>query len=133
MPHGDRLERTLRELAQDGPYRVEAYEFVFEALDYAFLRFRGRSARGRGRHLSVRELLEGVREYAWEEFGPLATAVFEWMGIHRTDDIGDLVFRLADAGLLRVRREDRKEDFHDAYSFEEAFALSALDVGPVGP
>jgi len=88
---------------------------VTEALPYTVQRS------GRTGHVSGRELCEGLREYALKAFGRLARSVLTSWGIHRSDDIGEIVFNLIDAGLLRKTDEDRREDFHDVFDFEEAF------------
>ena len=73
------------------------------------------------RHISGRELSEGVRALALDRFGPMARTVLEHWGIHSTEDLGDIVFALVDCGILIRRDEDRREDFRDLFDFEEAF------------
>jgi uncharacterized repeat protein (TIGR04138 family) len=55
------------------------------------------------------------------EFGPLAGTVLGHWGIHTTDDVGDIVFALVDAGVLVKEEEDRLRDFHGVFDFEEVF------------
>lgn len=75
------------------------------------------------RHITGRELSRGVRDLALERFGPLARTVLEHWGIHRTDDLGEIVFALVECGVLVKQDDDRQEDFRDVFDFEEAFDL----------
>jgi uncharacterized repeat protein (TIGR04138 family) len=112
----DRDEALRRILARDPRYRADAYPFVLEALDYTIRR------RGKGqKHVTGPELLEGFRDHAIETFGYLARAVLREWGIRTTDDVGELVFHLIEEDLLQKTADDRREDFHAVYAFDEAF------------
>lgn len=100
---------------QDPRYKPEAYAFLFAALSYTQAKFT------KPRHVTGGELLEGIRELALERYGKMAKTVFEHWGVSKTDDFGEIVFNLVDAGLLGKTEEDKKEDFKDVYSFEDAF------------
>ncbi|MCS7160379.1 MAG: hypothetical protein RMJ19_07900 [Gemmatales bacterium] len=123
MPHSALLEIYRR----DPRYECEAYEFVFEALAYTQQKL-GRvppeeSEGERGDyHVTGPELLDGIRELALEQFGRMALTVFHRWGIHTTDDFGEIVFNLIEAGLMSKRPEDSREDFHDVYDLEEALS-----------
>ena len=75
-----------------------------------------------------------VRKLALESFGYLARSVVESWGVHGTSDFGDVVFKLIEADLLQKTADDRREDFDDLYSFDEAFdhafeaELSAVEI-----
>lgn len=73
------------------------------------------------RHISGQELARGVRDLALTKYGPMARTVLEHWGIHSTEDLGDIVFAMVEAGVLIKRDEDRREDFLDLYDFEEVF------------
>jgi len=73
------------------------------------------------RHISGRELTDGVRELAIGQYGLLAKAVLEHWGIHETEDVGRVVFAMVEHGLLVKEDEDRPEDFADLFDFEEEF------------
>lgn len=105
----------LKILNKDKRYNPEAYSFIMASLDYTIKRL------GRKGHITGQELSEGIRDYAIEQFGPLARIVLEKWGIKSTDDFGEIVFNLIDSGLLGKTEEDRKEDFHNRYDFKEAF------------
>ncbi len=116
-----RPDDLLRDLvARDGRYRPDAYRFVFEGLDYT-LRSLGR----KGGHVSGRELLEGIRDCALDQFGGLAGLVFEQWGIRCTGDFGEIVFNLVEAGLMGKTESDSREDFRDVYEFRDVFRVDA--------
>lgn len=73
------------------------------------------------RHISGRELAQGVRALALQRYGPMARTVLEHWGIHTTEDLGEIVFALVDLGILTKQSEDRREDFRGVFDFEEAF------------
>ena len=109
----DKIEQVLKENHQ---YKFEAYSFVMAALHSTVSKFK------KTRHVSGKELLEGIRHYAIEQFGPLARTVLSYWGVHTTNDFGKIVFALVEAGILRKQAEDKIEDFSDVFNFQEAFA-----------
>jgi uncharacterized repeat protein (TIGR04138 family) len=112
----DREDALRRITTRDARYRADAYPFVLEALDFTIRR------RGRGqKHVTGGELLEGFRDHAIETFGYLARAVLREWGVRSTDDVGELVFNLIEEDLLQKTADDRREDFHAVYDFDEAF------------
>jgi uncharacterized repeat protein (TIGR04138 family) len=116
------VDIKIRELVREKPqFGQSAYHFVFEALDFTMLRLGKHRRRGEGRHLTVDELLEGVREFAISQYGPLARVVLESMAIYRTEDFGEVVFNLVDKGLLNKQDSDSPEQFKHGFSFREAF------------
>jgi uncharacterized repeat protein (TIGR04138 family) len=121
------LEEKIIEIAEeDGRYHPEAYRFIFESLDYLLYRL-GKHDRPVGnRHVSVQELLEGVKEYALEQFGPLSRIVLEEWGISSTADVGEIVFNLVEEGLLNKQESDSKEDFAGGFDFREVFEESYI-------
>src|SRR5207237_3378361 len=77
-------------VATDARYQREAYIFLRDALD--FTTKHQKKAKGTTvRHVSGPELLDGVRQYALREFGPMVMTVFDNWGIRSTEDIGHMV------------------------------------------
>ena len=72
-------------------------------------------------HVSGDELLQGIRELAVRQFGPLTRTVFENWGVTKTLDFGEIVFQLVDAGLMGKTDEDKLDDFKDVYDFRKVF------------
>ncbi len=102
-------------LARDPRYTVEAYAFVRGGLDFTV-----RSLK-KPRHISGQELLEGIKEFAIEEFGPMTKTVLNGWGIEQTEDVGEIVFNMVKTGLLGKTDEDSRADFANGYDFDEAF------------
>lgn len=105
---------------KDPKYPEGAYRFVMEALEFSVKRL------DMPRHISGRELLDGIRDFAREELGVLARTVFDIWGITRTNDFGNIVFNLVEAGIMGKTENDSIHDFDDVYSFADAFP-SELD------
>ncbi len=135
----DQTTRALLELVRrDRRYPLQAYLFIFEALQYAQEHLGwGREALSEPtpgadpeelqrpqRHLTGQELCEAIRRYALEQFGYMARCVFRCWNIHSTSDFGEMVYNLIGAGLMQKTPEDRREDFEGVYDFETAFAYA---------
>jgi len=123
-------------LEEDRRYRLEAYVFVFEALNFAqgVLGMGSETAseplpappeRGEPgkpeRHVTGQELCEAVRRFALAQFGYMAKSVLNSWGIYSTSDLGEIVFNLIRIGQMRKTRTDRREDFDNVYDFDTAF------------
>jgi uncharacterized repeat protein (TIGR04138 family) len=104
----------------DPRYQRDAYVFLRDALDFT-TKQQKKSKGTTVRHVSGPELLEGVRQYALKEFGPMVVTVFDSWGIRFSEDIGNMVFNLIGAGIFGKTEEDSIEDFRNVYDFEEAF------------
>jgi uncharacterized repeat protein (TIGR04138 family) len=121
------IVKQIRE--QDPRYDIEAYFFIREALDYTG-KMLNKPGQGKSRHVSGRELLEGIRKYGLEEFGPIALKVFESWGITTTEDFGNIVFNLVNIGELGKTEEDTIEDFKNGYDFRDTFEKPFLSKTP---
>jgi uncharacterized repeat protein (TIGR04138 family) len=108
-------------VAGDPRYDREAYVFLRDALDYTMKQRKKQSKEELWRHVNGRELLEGVRQFAIKEFGPMVPTVFEYWRLKSCEDIGEMVFNLIHAGVFRKSDGDSKNDFKNGYSFKEAF------------
>jgi uncharacterized repeat protein (TIGR04138 family) len=106
-------------LAKDSRYTRDAYLFVREALDYT-QKLVGKETRGQIRHVSGQELLNGIRRFALNQFGPMAVTVFEEWGVHNCLDFGEIVFNMVESSLLAKTEKDTRDDFQNGYDFTEA-------------
>ena len=106
--------------SKDGRYAREAYLFVREALDHTQKRL-AKTTRGVIRHVTGQELLEGTREYALSQFGPMVMFVLAEWGIHACEDFGEIVFNMVDVGLLAKTDRDSRADFSNGYAFNDVF------------
>lgn len=112
-------ERLKCVAAADGRYHINAYRFVYEALDYTVKQLEKK------RHISGRELLEGIKNLALEQFGALAVMVFDVWGVRKTSDFGNIVFNLVEAQMMSRSEEDSREDFDDVYEFRQVFRIDS--------
>ena len=109
-------DRVLDRLRATHPrFHETAYLFVLSALHFALERL------DEPRHLSGRELAEGVRDLALIRYGLMARTVLQYWGITTTSDLGDIVFALVDAGILIKQDDDTQADFVDVFDFGEEF------------
>ena len=112
-------------LATDSRYDAEAYNFIYEALDWT-LKNVTRGEERESQHVAGRELLEGIRQFAIEQFGCLTKTVLESWGVRATEDFGEIVFNLVEHDLMGKQDSDSKEDFCDIFDFEEVFDLEPV-------
>ncbi len=103
----------------DPRYHPDAYFFLREGLDHS-VKLRKRQL-GESGHVTGQQLCEGLRQIAIKSFGPMVPTVFEYWGIHKTDDFGEMVWNLIDLGVFGRTEGDSREDFKNVYSFHEAF------------
>lgn len=115
-------------LAEDERFKIEAYQFIRESLQYAHENFSlddvtepTSGDKPTPRHVTGQQLCEACRLYAREQYGYLAKIVLANWGIHETSDFGELVYNLIRIEQMRKSDTDRREDFDDVYSFEDAF------------
>ena len=113
----DSVEKIL---AQDKRYPRDAYVFLREALDFT-QKHAGRESRGKLRHVTGTELLDGLRQFALQQFGPMTVTVFADWGVQGCRDFGEIVFNMVAVGLLAKTDTDSRVDFQDGYHFSDAF------------
>ncbi|HHT9110282.1 MAG TPA: Minf_1886 family protein [Candidatus Brocadiaceae bacterium] len=114
----------IREIIKKDPrYSPQAYQFMFEALDFT-IHMLGKSQHKTSdieRHVTGKQLLEGVRQFAIKNFGYMALTVFEQMGIKQDEDFGNVVFNLVESGLMGKTENDTREDFKNIYDLKKVF------------
>lgn len=127
----------LKLLQSDPRYKLDAYQFIREALAYAqdVLKFGnpgqrdaedeeeelGESDIAPERHISGQQLCQAIRAFAQDQFGYMAKVVLNSWGIHTTSDFGAIVFNLIEIDCMKKSDSDRREDFDDQFDFDEAF------------
>ena len=104
----DKIQKVRR---RDRRFSRHAYYFVLDALDYTMTHFGRDQLTGEDRHVGGRELIVGIKEYAAEQFGPMAAMVFERWGVKGASDVE----------LLSRRPCDSRLDFVDGIDFRETF------------
>ncbi|HOO78280.1 MAG TPA: hypothetical protein PK636_01865 [bacterium] len=120
------LQKLSEVVARDPRYRIDAYLFVNGALGFLIEEL------GERRHVTGQELLEGIRRYALESYGPLSREVLNHWGVSRCADFGEIVFNLVENDLMGKTDKDSREDFHPGYDFYQAFEEPFLKPGPAG-
>jgi len=113
---------------EDTRYEKNAYDFVRQGLDHTVKELRKQDPKrdGRSFHVSGPELLDGMRIYALDQYGPMAITVLKAWGVKRCRDFGAIVFNLIDYKVFSKTEKDRREDFKEIYRFKEAFVKPFL-------
>ena len=143
------IPAELVELAASSRYPLDAFLFVQRGLDHTVRSLHGDDdeplalpeelaedpdgpeaqalieAAEKSRHVSGRQLCEGIRDFAISQYGLLAPVVLGHWNVRRSGDFGRIVFEMVDAGLMRKTEEDRVEDFDDVFDFRQAFGPEA--------
>jgi uncharacterized repeat protein (TIGR04138 family) len=113
----------------DSRYDRDAYHFLRDALDFT-IKLRKKAKEGDG-HVNGPQLLEGIRQYALKQFGPMVPTVFNYWGITCCDDFGEMVFHLIRVNIFGKTATDSIEDFRGGYDFREAFVAPFLPAAPL--
>src|SRR6516162_8554554 len=107
-------------LSKDPRFSREAYSFMREALGFT-QKLIGKENLGKIRHVTGQELLDGIRQFALQQFGPMSATVFEEWGVRNCGDFGEIVFNMVEIELLAKTEQDTRDDFRNGYDFTEAF------------
>ncbi|MDP3070719.1 MAG: hypothetical protein Q8N18_10540 [Opitutaceae bacterium] len=123
MPHPDFADIVTLICKEDPRFDRRAYDFVRLGLDHTVkeIRRKDTARTGAARHVNGPELLDGLRAYALDQYGPLAKTVLNAWGVKRCRDFGDIVFNLIEHNVFSKTDNDRPEDFADVFDFDEAF------------
>lgn len=116
------FNEVIRAIRKDDPrYARGAYYFLRQALDYSLKTLHKHGQLDKSNHLTGKQLLEGIREYAIDQYGPMARPVLEHWGIRECRDFGNIVFNLVECKVLGKTDQDNVEDFSGGYLFKAAF------------
>lgn len=116
--HFQAVVKRIRQ--KDKRFVPEAYFFVKEVLDRTVLSM-GSVSNEAPVHVSGKALLEGLRQVALYEFGPLAYNVLQYWGIRTCSDVGQIVYHLVDEDVFGQSESDSIQDFENGYDFKRAF------------
>lgn len=108
--------------SKDSRYKPDSYEFVLQALSFTQKEFK------KDGHVSGQELLEGIRKFTLDQYGPMAKTVLQHWGITRTSDFGNIVFNMIESRLLAKTENDSHSDFDEVYDFQTAFKHIVKDL-----
>jgi uncharacterized repeat protein (TIGR04138 family) len=115
-------------LKRDKRFDPHAYFFLKDALDFTLKRIAENNG-GQARHVSGPELLEGCRDFALEQFGPMASTLMTEWSIRKCQDVGDMVFHLIEEQVFGKQESDKKEDFSEVFDFEASLVTPFLPKG----
>lgn len=121
----EQLEAIVR---KDPRYAREAYLFLRDALDFT-IKAR-RKAKEPDQHVTGQQLLDGIRQYALKQFGPMVPTVFAYWGVQRGEDFGEMVFNFIRVGIFGKTDTDTIDDFKGGYTFHDAFVAPFLPEKP---
>ncbi|MBE6384424.1 MAG: hypothetical protein E7048_02030 [Lentisphaerae bacterium] len=108
------IEQATKELRLSYPnYTTASFQFVSKAVTYTIDKL------STHRHISALELLEGIREYAFLEYGVVAPQVLCSFGLCSARNVGEVVYLLISVGLLSASPDDSLEDFNVNFSWDE--------------
>lgn len=117
------FEKINKIASQSGRYPPDAYEFISDAVVFTSKSL-GRTGRGSAnKHISGKELIEGVKAFAVQQFGPLAGEVLKDWGIKNSLSIGEIVFSLVDSGILGKSPNDSIDDFKEGFDVDKDFSF----------
>jgi uncharacterized repeat protein (TIGR04138 family) len=105
---------------KDSLYDPEVYSFVREGLDHTLKSLKRHGQNG-NRHVSGQELLNGLRDYALKEYGPMSKMLLNMWGVKSCEDFGRIVFNLVSSGVLGKTDTDSQNDFKNGFNFDDAF------------
>ncbi len=112
-------------LKRDPRFDPHAYFFLKDALDFTLKRIADANG-GQGRHVSGPELLEGFRDHALEQFGPMASTLMAEWGVRKCQDVGDMVFLLIEEQVFGKQESDRPEDFAGCFDLKASLEAPFL-------
>ncbi|MDR3228796.1 MAG: hypothetical protein LBT53_05225 [Puniceicoccales bacterium] len=102
-------------IASDPRFARGAYYFVRTGLDHTVKGMTKSTKPPKAgvprSHVTARQLLNGLCEFALEQYGPMSLTLFARWGITTTDDIGAIVFNLIEANILGRSNTDSRDDF----------------------
>jgi uncharacterized repeat protein (TIGR04138 family) len=119
----DFYQKVEEIIGKDNRYKPDAYDFVMRALAFTQKKMK------RQGHLNGKELCDGIRQFATEEYGAMALTVLQHWGITSTEDFGSIVFNMVASGVMSATDEDSPDDFRAVYDLKEVFAVSRIISG----
>ena len=108
-------------LAANPRYSRDAYHFLKESLDFTQKLVAKENKSKERKHVTGQELLDGIRQHALQQFGPMTVTVFAEWGVTNCKDFGEMVFNMVESSLLAKTEKDSRDDFQAGYDFSDAF------------
>lgn len=105
---------------KDPRYDSQAYAFLCETLDHT-AQMQGKKE-SEDRHVTGQEIMQGWRDLAVQQFGPMAWYVMEQWGVTASEAVGAMVYNFIGIGYFRKNESDSIEDFSDGVDLREALS-----------
>ena len=116
------FNEVIHTIRKDDPrYARGAYYFLRQALDFSLKKLHKSGDLDKSNHLTGQQLLDGIRLYAIDQYGPMVRPVLKHWGIRECRDFGNIVFNLVECEVLGKTDQDSVEDFSSGYKFNAAF------------
>lgn len=112
------------ELARESKYQPNTYIFVHEVLQAC--------AEEAPKHLTGKELTRGAFIFSVQRYGGLARMVWEELGLTCSEDLGEVVFQMVEAGLMGKQDDDKVEDFNGLFVVEDFDRVEMVIQGSGG-
>jgi uncharacterized repeat protein (TIGR04138 family) len=108
--------KDLRGQVETSAFPPEAFDFVAKALSFVLESLKN------PRHISGRELVDGLCALAYQRYDYLAPMVLAEWGLVSPQDVGLIVFKMVDMGYMSRRPEDTMDDFELPFTLKQAIA-----------
>ena len=100
-------------IGRDPRYNARAYALLVDCIGYL-----GKEGDG---HMSGEAILDEFKERVLDQYGPLSYDVLTEWGLSSTEDIGEMMFNLAESNRVKRDESDTPESFAGGYDFKETF------------
>ena len=122
----DNLSVTIKRIIEnDSRFHPDAYIFINDAVKFTIDNINMRADRS-NRHISGKELLDGIKDFAMSKFGPMSYEVLSSWGLEDSLSIGYVVFNMVDYKLLGKSNNDSITDFDNSYNLREELSSPFL-------
>lgn len=117
------FDTTVTNIIKEDPrYPFDAYQFMREAFEFTIKHLQiENTTYAENIHIPGQQLLEGIREFALLQYGPLTLTVLNGWNISTSEDFGHIVFNLVQKGIFSKTEKDSIDDFKNSYDFHQAF------------
>jgi uncharacterized repeat protein (TIGR04138 family) len=118
------------QVVRESDYPLDAFVFVQRGLDFTVRRIHGEldippeeldQQQVADRHVDGETLCFGLRDYAKQQYGLMARTVLKRWNINSSEDFGQIVFAMVEAGLMHKTDDDTLADFSGVFDFRRAF------------
>lgn len=106
-------------IKKDIRYPRGAYHFIREALEHTVKNLDATDPQNL--HVTGKVLLNGIRDYALIQYGPMTMTLLKQWRVESCEDFGNIVFNLVEAGVFGKTDNDNRADFENGFDFHEAF------------